>query len=387
MPNTPRRRRGTLVGRRRRRRTIVKSRSSDPLSGFEFSSPRNSRREANIYRRASKKKRSTKRKRRRKTKRKQRGGGGFSEPQPLPDVEAISKLEAQKEADKGAIDKLTVMKHDGKTIKRRIGQRLFNVVSPFVKLSGILTGAAAFLLDAGFIFAVAGSGPAIILPFTVAEAGLLGYSGLTHFGIKYGKGKIEIDQESRENASQAVKKLLRDDNSELLKLLLQPLEILRELNADNEVPDEQSRILSEYYYKLIRNAYNEQASLRRNDQKPLKEFRASFVYEREEAALMLCEYMYHNRRALTHLLKAFQKTPSQEHKDEPHPDFDQMREAIHQMFVEKYGEDVFRQVLSQPEVQFIKTIPLEGNPQNPITRNPKSSYAMPVTTFRGTAEV
>ena len=84
MPNTPRRRRRTLVGNqrtRRRRRTIVKSRSSDPLSGFDFSSPRNSRREANIYRRASKKKRSTKRKKYRKRSRKRmrknmKGGAG-----------------------------------------------------------------------------------------------------------------------------------------------------------------------------------------------------------------------------------------------------------------------------------------------------------------------
>ena len=77
MSNTPRRRRRTLVGNqrtRRRRRTIVKSRSSDPLSGFDFSSPRNSRREANIYRRASKKKLKRK-KRKTKRKHKQKGAG------------------------------------------------------------------------------------------------------------------------------------------------------------------------------------------------------------------------------------------------------------------------------------------------------------------------
>jgi hypothetical protein len=251
MPNTPRTRRGTLVGRRtrrRRRRTIVKSRSSDPLSGFEFSSPRNSRREANIYQGASKKK-LKRRRRRRKTKRKQKGGGIFH------------KSSAQE-----ILDDFSRKKHLSKT--GHFKNILSRISKPFLRIGEIFSGSLAGIITVNI--ATIGGITTLCTPLA-AISGLVGLTVAFESLIRHNDDRIKKIKSSAKLITMTINELFHEKPSALL------LNLLRPVSTDDYA-------LRESYYGLIEDKYYE---LKETFPEKTLDFERSMLYTRDEASLKL----------------------------------------------------------------------------------------------------
>jgi hypothetical protein len=285
MPNTPRRRRRrrTLVGNQRiirRRRTVVKSRSSDPLSGFEFSSPRNSRREGNIYRRASKKKRSTKRKRRRKTKtkRKQRGGALF-----------------HKKTAKQILDEFSEEKH--LTKMTQLKNFLTRVSKPFLRIGEIFSGSLSALLTVNLATGLYGA--SLCTPLA-AISGLAGLTVALGTLIHHNDERIQRIKNSAELITMSINELFKEEPCYLLLNLLSSQTIVEELkrNGYNHVDE---FALEEHYYKLMENKYNQ---LRKTFPREVLDFKRSMVFRRFEASIKLQIQLDENSGKIEDLLRS-----------------------------------------------------------------------------------